>query len=60
VSEMEWSTVKVVLDNMIRGLISTKSRALKKRVADFLRNLADDLDTELSTEPNKEPDHDAT
>lgn len=57
---MDWDTFKVMFENMLKGVLTTKSRAFKKRVADFLRNLADDLDTELTTTPNTEPDHDAT
>lgn len=57
---MDWDTFKVMFENMLRGALTTKSRAFKRRVADFLRNLADDLDTELTTTPNTEPDTDAT
>ena len=57
---MDWDTFKVMFENMLRGVLTQKSKDFKRRVADFLRNLADDLDTELKTTPNKEPDQSAT
>lgn len=56
---MDWTTFKTMFESMVRGMLDKKSKEFKRKVGAFLRNLADDIDTEIDTPPNKDPDSDA-
>ena len=56
---MDWATFKTMFESMVRGMLDKKSKEFKRKVGAFLRNLADDIDTEIDTTP-KEHDTDAT